>query len=291
MSSKTYNIDLPEEVMESLNNINDEEATMPQEVVSNETTEQQPEETSQEATENLEVEANDVNTFTIDGESYDLDTIKMWQEDSTNKENWQKSNTEKAQELAKWNKFAEKLESDADFKEHIKDYFFDNQDQIAKLGLDGKMPIIESEESNEPVQVNSELEERLQYLESMEDERLMNHMVDQLDVALTTLENNNKSLLGGDKTDKFLEFVSENAESFTEGEMTNLDKAFKVWSFDAMQEELNHLKKLNDNRTRNDGKIIADSKKGVQETQTPKKYKSFRDITMDDPNVSKYFDN
>ena len=288
MADSKYNIEISDADMTAFEDINNE-ATMPQEeVVSNDTTHQQTEETSQEATENRDVDANSANTFDIDGESYDLDTIRGWQEDSTNKESWQKSNTEKAQELAKWNKFAEKLDSDDSLKEHIKDYYFDDEDQIAKLGLDGKFPIIESEE---PLEEQSELELRLHNLEEAEGERFMSNRVNELDGQLTSLEQANPSLLGDDKTDSFLEFLAENGETYIENEIPNLEKAFKVWSYDAMQNELTHLKKLDNNRSRNEGKIIGNSKKGVQETKTPNKHKSYRDISIDDPDVSRFFEN
>ena len=287
--NKSYSdIELTDTEMEIFDNINSDdvlnsEATMPQ-TPAIEAEEQQTEETSIEATENLEVDANSV---MIDGESYDLDTINKWREDSTNKDNWQKSNTEKSQQLAKWNKFAEKLNSDETFKEHVKDYFFDDTDQIAKLGLDGEIEIDRVEEELQP---QTELEDRLQNLESIESERVIDNRVEQLDNSLTTLESQYPEFLGESKTDAFLEYAETNAEMFVENGIPNLQKAFQMWSFDAMQEQITHLKKLDDNRLRNKGRVVNNSEMAVQETKTPKSYKSYSEVNMDDPEIAKFFE-
>ena len=291
MSKNRYDVELSESDMQVFDNINTTEALQPQEtttshdVVTDVATEQQTGETSQEATESQEVDANSV---MIDGESYDLDTIKTLMDDSSNKENWQKSNTEKAQELAKWNKFAEKLESDDEFREHIKDYFFDDKSQIEKLGLDGKFPG-ETLNEEEVIETKSDLETRLQYLEDAEGERVVEQNLTQLDMQLKGLEDKFPDYLEGEKLNDFLDFVLESGETYLEGSVPNLNKAFRNWSYDAMQSELNHYKKLDDNRNRNHGRVVNPSTKSVQETKTPQKYKSFKEISLDNPEVAKYF--
>jgi len=69
--------------------------------------------------------------------------------------------------------------------------------------------------------------------------------------------------------------------------MPDLNSAFKEWSYDAMLQELAHLKKLDENRERNKDAIIETSKVGAKETVAPKKYKSVKDIQFDD--VAHYF--
>ena len=79
----------------------------------------------------------------IDGETFDGADILKWREDSSNRESWQASNTQKAQDIAKWSKLSEKLTSDSEFREYLKDYFYDDDDGIKSIGLlpDGKLSI------------------------------------------------------------------------------------------------------------------------------------------------------
>ena len=58
----------------------------------------------------------------------DLSDIMEWQKDSQNKNDWNKSNTEKAQEIARLGKLANKLKEDDSFRDHLKDYFDDDKD-------------------------------------------------------------------------------------------------------------------------------------------------------------------
>ena len=113
-----------------------------------------------------------------------------WKEDSANKDNWQKSNTEKAQTLSKVNKFAEKFNKDDEFKEHIKDYFYQDPSEFDKLGLSDKMEILEDPEVNTP----SAIEQRLEVLESIESDRIQESRENYLEDTLDKLENANPDL-------------------------------------------------------------------------------------------------
>jgi len=118
----------------------------------------------------------------------------------------------------------------------------------------------------------------------------MEHRVDQLDGVLTKLENANPDYLGNqDKVSKFLEFADSNSQRFLENGMPNLDSAFKVWVHDQMQEQLDHYKKLDENGKRNTG-IINTSELGAKEIKSDKKLQGWKQITMDDPDIAKYFD-
>jgi len=67
--------------------------------------------------------------FEFDGKEYSEEDILGFMKDSQNKDEWQKSNTQKAQELSKWNKFSQKFEKDPALQEYLKDYFFDNPEE------------------------------------------------------------------------------------------------------------------------------------------------------------------
>ena len=226
--------------------------------------------------------------FEIDGERYEVDTIKEWMKDSQNKSEWQKSNTEKAQKLSQWNKLSEKINGDDEFREHIKDYFFDNPEAYTALGLDGELPVAEEPEVLDPV--SSALEGRLDALEKMESDRILDSRVDALDSQLSQLEESHPSLLGEAKSMEFLDFVENNHERFIQNGIPNLQTAFKEWSYDAMQDQLAHYKQLTNNKSRNEGKVINTSEVGARETKSPNKYTSFKQLSVKDPDIAKYFE-
>ena len=277
----------------------------------NETTEskqvQQTEATSQEATESPDVE--DVGDFSyeeviiepkieIDGELYNADQAKEWMIDSQNKTEWQKSNTEKAQQLSKMNKLVEKINTDSSFKDHIKDYFYDNPDEFNSLGLDemavlkSEIPELESVDNSTEDEGKSDIEVRLENLENMSNEQMEERRVEILDANLTTLEKDNPDLLGTpEAVSEFLEFCEINSKNYTDSEgLPDMSRMFREWSYDAKMAELAHLKKLNNNRERNSGKFISKSQNGAKESKSPTKYKSFKEVSMNDPEIAKYFE-
>ena len=105
----------------------------------------------------VETEAEIEDTFDgldIDGNQFTREQILAWREDSDNKESWNKSNTEKAQNLSKWNKLSEKINKDDSFRDHVKDYFFDDPEAIKSLGLNEDINIPNAE-AKEEVKVDS----------------------------------------------------------------------------------------------------------------------------------------
>jgi len=235
------------------------------------------EEPSQEVSETVEVE-DEFTGLEIDGERYDLDTINAWREDSDNKDNWQKSNTEKSQELAQWNKLSEKLQ-DPEFREYIKDFFYDNPDEANKLGLDSLQALgIQEDEPQEEESTGKmyELEDRLNSIEEDKMVVELGHELDQL-VSL------NKELIPDDDTElEFLSFVEDN-------QIASLELGFKLWSHDKIVDQLDHLKKLDENKSRNTGKVISKSQKGAAEEQSNKALKDWNDVNMKNPEVAKFF--
>ena len=256
--------------------------------------EQSAEDTETEAPEGeteVEVE-DDFDGFEVDGQRFERDDVLAWREDAENKSDWQKSNTEKAQKLSKWNKLAEKIQNDDSFREHIKDFFFDNPEAVKGLGLDGDMIMEEVAEAEVKNDMNPELESRLQVLEEVQGERIMEQRVDHLDDVLSNLENQFPDYLGDqDKVGEFLDFADQNAQSFVENGIPNLERAFREWSYGQMQSQLSHYKLFEENGNRNKGKIIGTDQVGAKEVKANKELsRDWKKITMDDPEIAKYFD-
>ena len=301
MNKGFNNIELTEEEIQSLDNP-DQESTASQEenadnisadTVAVETVEDTETKAPEIIEGETEVEVEDsFDGLEIDGERIDREAILAWREDSSNKSEWQKSNTEKAQNLSKWNKLSEKINEDENFRSHLKDYFFDNPEAVKSLGLDGDIPSLEKEEAApiKDAELSPVLEQRLEALEKVEGERLMEHRVDLLDEELVKLEETYPEYLEGPKVSQFLEFADKNADRFVENGMPSLDRAFREWSYGEMQAELKHYKQLNKNGKRNEGKVIGTAQVGAKEVKSPKKYTNWKDISMDDPEIAEYFD-
>ena len=288
---KNYNdVEITDEEMESLNDpIVSEIST---DSVKTETTASQKETTQDESSSEVNesnVVEDEFRGVEIDGTQYDLDTIKNWMDDSANKEEWQKSNTQKAQDLSKWGKFVEKINKDDDLRNHIKDFYFDNPDEVKRLGLDGKIGLeLEDADTSEP---RTALEQRLELLEGFENDRIIESRVNILDSDLTKLETNFPEYLGeSDQVSQFLAFAEQNGERFVVNGLPSLEKAFKEWSYDQMQDELSHYKKLGNNSNRNQGRVVNTSQVGAKEVKSPKKLSNWNDMTMDDPEIAKYFE-
>ena len=216
----------------------------------------------------------------IDGEVYDGADIMRWQEDSANKENWQASNTQKAQEIAKWSKFNDKLSSDDEFRDYVKDFFYDDNASLEKLGLDKDLQPLEYESEDQPYE---ESYDRIDEVEGRLNEMEFERHVDDLEVELDSIIEDNPDLFSDVDDDvKFLEFAQESG-------MSDLTQAFKVWGYDKMQGEVDHHRKLDGNKQRNQGKVVHNSRIGATEESSPKQYKEMKDISINDPDVAKYF--
>ena len=218
----------------------------------------------------------------IDGETYDGAEVLKWREDSQNKENWQQSNTQKAQEVAKWSKLGNKLDSDEEFHDYVKDYFYEDEKELKQLGLNKEFQPMEESEESEPVQEQktdpkiNEVEERLNNME-------LERVVDDLESELNSIVDNNNHMFSEEGSEEdFLDFIEQS-------QMTDLQDAYKVWSYDKMQIQLDHQDKIDGNKERNRGKVVQKSEVGAQEESNPKSYKNLKDINIADPDVAKYF--
>ena len=218
----------------------------------------------------------------IDGEVFDGADIMRWREDSTNKEDWQASNTQKAQDIAKWSKLNDKLSSDNEFRDYVKDFFYEDNDALEKLGLDKELrPLFSETETKD--QPEEESDDRMEEVEGRLNQMDFERQIDDLETELDTIVEKNPDLFADENDDvEFLEFAQESG-------ISDLTQAFKVWGYDKMQGELDHHRKLDGNKQRNQGKVVHNSKIGATEVSTPKNYKSVKDINIDDPDVAKYF--
>jgi len=240
------------------------------------------EEVKTETSESDESSANEqeADGFEIDGKIYSEEDILNWMKDSKNKSDWTKSNTHKAQDLARWNKFSKMYGDDQAFKEYILDYFYDDQETLQKLGfndlgnLDPQEEFMEeSEPVKEPVdpRINS-IDERLSNIEVENNVKVLERELDMI------VDKNPDFFEEGNSTD-FLKFVDQN-------DILDLDAGFKLWSYDKLSDKLAHQKKIEENAKRNTSKVIA-SETGAKETKTPFVPKDYKDITVE--SVADYF--
>ena len=119
----------------------------------------------------------------------------------------------------------------------------------------------------------------------------MDSRVNILDSDLTKLEEQFPEYLGEDKqVSECLSFAEKNGERFLKDGLPSLESAFKEWSHDQMQDELSHYKKLGKNSNRNQGRVVNTSQVGAKEVKSPKKLSNWNDMTMDDPEIAKYFE-
>ena len=219
----------------------------------------------------------------IDGETFDGAEILKWREDSSNKENWQASNTQKAQEIAKWSKFNNKIAEDSEFRDYVKDFFYEDESGLKELGLDKELRPLGFEEEIMAEPEKGETDMKMEEVEGRLNQMEFERHVDDLELELNAIVDDNKdSFEGEDDEIKFLEFAQES-------NMTDLNQAFKLWSYDKMQDELDHHRQLDGNKQRNIGKVVHNSKVGATEVSTPKTYKNMKDININDPDVAKYF--
>jgi len=257
--------------------------------------EPQVEEPSSEVNESVGEEQSDVQEFDpedyvieIDGEDYDLSDIMDWQKDSQNKNDWNKSNTEKAQEIARLGKLANKLKEDDSFRDHLKDYFDDDKDYNSLdieswVNSDYVNEVDQSLGQEASQEIPSELEQRLERLEDVDQERFIEQETQGLANNLESLEQKYPDLINEGNVHEFLDFMIDN-------EIGDMEAGFRVWSYDAMSEKMESLSKLDENKQRNTGKVISESEVGAKEVKSPKiKTTDWKEITLDDPDIAKYF--
>lgn len=217
----------------------------------------------------------------LDGETYSFKDVLEWKKDADNKADWSKSNTQKAQNLASLGRLFEQIQGDPKLKEYIKDYYHDNPNGLKDSGLD------EVRWDDIPEDLNPE-----DYLIQDDPQNVLMQRVEQLEVdknvsileqQLETLESKYPQLLGAEKTDEFLRFVDE-------AKIGDLDVGFRLWATDALLQGTTQDRKLDENRSRNEGKVISTQVKGASNVVNDvRQTNDWRKVSLDDPEISKYF--
>jgi hypothetical protein len=196
---------------------------------------------------------------------------------------WQKSNTEKAQNIAKWGRFMEKVESDEDFRSHISEYFGDDKNTINSFGLNGIEAIKEAVESSEE---NTETQEpKLQSLEERVNAMELDKRTDVLEVQFNQFVESNKSAFPDqDQEVQFLQFMSDKG-------IKDFGEAFKLWNYDNLQQQLQHSKELDKNKERNEGKVFQTKTIGATKEKTNSTIaKDYKNVSLNNPDIAKYFE-
>jgi hypothetical protein len=68
-----------------------------------------------------------------------------------------------------------------------------------------------------------------------------------------------------------------------------MEASFKLWSYDKVMTQENRAEQLHNNRLRNEGSVINDSEVGAKEVRSGKPIKDYKEITMDNPEITRYF--
>jgi hypothetical protein len=224
-----------------------------------------------------------IEVLEIDGKEYAYEDVLGWKKDADNKSSWSKSNTEKAQNIAKVGKLAEVINSDSDFKQHIEDYFVENRETLDQLGLDSLKSLEDNTDTNMSFEEQPMDDPRLVDMQNQIEELAIDKKVDFLDNQLSSLESNNPEILGGDKTLDFLKYVDAKGT-------TDLDGAFKEWSYPKIQSQLKHYQGLNKNKAKNRGRVINTSNVGAKGESNVSPIKKWNQISMENPDIKKYFE-
>jgi len=266
----------------------DEKATISSDVEASPTQEAKDSDSSPVESSNQEVtESNEEDVYQMfdedEGRFIDNDEIQRWRDSFNNESNWQKSNTEKAQNIAKWNKLMDKVSSDEDFRNHMIEYFGDDKNSINSLGLNGLEALEQLEGSETPLQAQNP--DKLQSLEQRLDNVELDKRTDVLEVQFNQFVSENSETLGDEKNQvEFLQFMNDRG-------LDDFSEAFKFWNYDNTQEQLKHYKELEQNKQRNTGKVIQTKSIGASKEKTPSRIPSdYKNVNMDNPEIAKYFE-
>lgn len=238
-------------------------------------------EMDQSDSENVEQEALEV--LEVDGAEYDYDTIKEALEAYNNKSEWQKSNTEKAQEIS-----AERKALDAELS--LWKGLRDNADAMAALQdvLDDDHPIFKTDKAvaeEEPTQDTKEitklqeLEERLNELQNAREQELLDIQADQqVNADLSELKSRHPELADQEMMDQVITMAIEKGFTGLEG----LEDAFTL-TYATAAEDSAFKTAVNRARNAKAMKSIPEPEgavKGIHEEPITKP-KSYRDAKAD----------
>tara|TARA_Y100001963_G_scaffold41026_1_gene57521 strand:+ start:1250 stop:2146 length:897 start_codon:yes stop_codon:yes gene_type:complete len=227
----------------------------------------------------------------IDGDVYSMDDIMTWKEALDNKSEWSKSNTQKAQQLSNLGKLYSQMQGDPSLVEHLKTYYADNPNGLRDSGIENLNWEQNLEIEPIPDDLNpddylieddphNQLFERVEAIEHDKEVKI-------LESQLEKLEHNFPDILGGERTDAFLQFVDES-------NIGDLETGFRLWATDDLLAQRSQDRALDENRQRNQGRVIGTHEQGasqvVSDTRQYRGPKAYNNMNLDDPEISKYFD-
>lgn len=159
-----------------------------------------------------------------DGSKFSTEDIELWRTDSVNRHEWQKSNTEKAQQLSDQRRAVEplvqlvdKLKESEEFSETLKEAI---EDELGKEAGQLYEQSLQMDNKDLPNPYESELTEAREKLEAMESER-------ELERSMSELRSTYK--LNDKQVQEVLDFAVSNFEK-TDRVLT-LEEAYKVMNF------------------------------------------------------------
>tara|TARA_R100000655_G_scaffold98215_1_gene141483 strand:- start:693 stop:1589 length:897 start_codon:yes stop_codon:yes gene_type:complete len=296
MPDEYGNIEVTTEELSGLSKVDDTPTPKESDPVSEPSVEEVNEEPREESVESAEPQSTSDSEeeyeLHVGDDVYSIDQVLEWKANSDNKSDWSKSNTQKAQAIAKGGRLLEQLDNDEAFREHVKEYFYGDEKEFGRLGLDSrygvdfdKVPQQEQvvQETQEP-QDDPRLNQLFDRIEGLEDEKLERSIGDRFD----DIKANNPNFFKeeNDGVD-FLQFC--NDKGVINEDDIDMEASFKLWSYDKVMTQENRAEQLHNNRLRNEGSVINDSEVGAKEVRSGKPIKDYKEITMDNPEITRYF--
>ena len=162
--------------------------------------------------------------------------------------------------------------------------FYDNPDELTKLNLDGKATALDIDEEI-LAQPGGQNDDRINQLDDKVIELQTEKIVEHLGTDLDAMVKDNPDYFETQQDEiNFLEFCVDN-------NIGDLTAGFMLYTWDDIMEQLDHLEKLQENRERNNGVVVTTREAGGPEQNAPKSYTSYKDMSLNDPDISKYFNN
>jgi len=213
---------------------------------------------------------------------YGIEDILDWRKDAVNKNKWQQSNTQKAQDLSRHRTLLNNLKDNKELREHLEDFFYDNPEDLDKLGLSSLDDLdLPEEVKKELVQENPEIEEVKHQLEEMRMEQAVNSVKNEFAEFSKSKDN-----LGDEKVaTEFLTFMGDKG-------FTDFEDAYKIYFFDDLKTKAVDQAMKEKNSKRMGDRVVTKGGKGVAHKKVPNtKMTSYKDIKADNADISSYLDN
>jgi hypothetical protein len=166
-----------------------------------------------------------------DGSRYTLSDIESWKKDADNRHSWNKSNTEKAQEIADQRRaveplvqLVEKIKESEDFSDTLIEAI---EDELGKDAGQLFRQTLQMDNKDLPNPWESELKEAQDKVAQMEAQNVLDQSMAELKSTYS---------LDDKQTQEVLDYAIERHEK--DGRLLTLDEAYKVMNFDKPKEEV-----------------------------------------------------